>query len=330
MRRFSVLLSLLAALLLGLPGALAQADPFADAGLPELAITLTDEGPQGVPAETAAGRYLVSFTNDVSDTGDPFQDTWQIEFVGLPEGTTVDDLVALFAAGAGAEGEGGGEGTPVTEAGEAVAEASPAGEDPFAFIYEGHLAGGPGALRGETAQGVVDLPPGDYAVATFGIGMPVAMTVTGEAAASPEAGAIEASATITETGTSGSFDFAAEGLAPGPGVLAIANDSDQPHFVFALRSEDPITEDAVMALLMEDEGGEGGDAPSPVASPAGGGPEGISPAFITGTQSPDTTQYLAVDLEPGYYILLCFVGDPSQGGIPHAFEGMIEIVPVGV
>jgi len=45
MRRFSVLLSLLAALLLGLPGALAQADPFADAGLPELAITLTDGGP---------------------------------------------------------------------------------------------------------------------------------------------------------------------------------------------------------------------------------------------------------------------------------------------
>jgi len=327
MRRLSVLLSLLAALLLGLPGALAQADPFADAGLPELAITLTDEGPQGVPAETAAGRYLVSFTNDVSDTGDPFTDAWSVEFVRLPAGMTVDDLAALFAAGA--EGEGGGEGTPVTEAGEAVAEASPAGEDPFAFIYEGHLAGGPGALRGETAQGVVDLPPGDYAVATFGIGMPVAMTVTGEAAASPAAGDIAASATITETGTSGSFDFAAEGLAPGPGVLAIANDSDQPHFVFALRSEDPITEDAVMALLMEDEGDEGGAGASPVASPAGG-PEGISPAFITGTQSPDTTQYLAVDLEPGYYILLCFVGDPSQGGIPHAFEGMIAIVPVGV
>ena len=324
MRRFSVLLSLLAALLLGLPGALAQADPFADAGLPELAITLTDGGPQGVPAATAAGRYLVSFTNDVSDTGDPFTDAWSVEFVRLPAGTTVDDLAALFAAGAGAEGEGGGEGTPVTEAGEAVAEASPAGEDPFAFIYEGHLAGGPGALRGETAQGVVDLPPGDYAVATFGIGMPVAMTVTGEAAASPEAGAIDATATITESGTSGTFDFAAEGLAPGPGVLAIANDSDQPHFVFALRSEQPITEDEVMTLLMEDEGPEG-------ATPAPGSLEaGLSPAFITGTQSPDTTQYLAVDLEPGYYILLCFVGDPSQGGIPHAFEGMIEIVPVGV
>ena len=56
MRRVPLLLSFVAALLLGLPGVLAQADPFADAGLPELAITLIDAGPQGVPAETAAGR----------------------------------------------------------------------------------------------------------------------------------------------------------------------------------------------------------------------------------------------------------------------------------
>jgi hypothetical protein len=72
--------------------------------------------------------------------------------------------------------------------------------------------------------------------------------------------------------------------------------------------------------------GEGAPAE---ASPAGG-PPGISPAFVTGTLSTDTTQYLAVDLEPGYYVLLCFIGDPNQNGIPHAFQSMIEIVPVGV
>jgi hypothetical protein len=323
MRRYLSVLSLFAALLLGLPSTAAQGEPLTDLGLPELAITLTDAGLEGVPAETPAGRYLVNFTNNVSDTGDPFNDSWSVEFVRLPAGITVDDLAAIFAGppeGAAVE-----DATPVTEAGEADAMASPgAGEDPFAFLYDAYLAGGPGGPRGETARGVVDLLPGDYAVATFGVGVPSAMTVTGEALATPEAGAIAANATIVEMGTSPSFDFTVESLAPGPGVLAIRNDSDQPHFVFAIRSEGPITEEEVMALLMEEDEGSG-------ATPVAGSPEaGLSPAFITGTQSTGTTQYLAVDLEPGYYVLLCFVGDPNQGGVPHSFQGMIEIVPVGV
>jgi len=37
-----------------------------------------------------------------------------------------------------------------------------------------------------------------------------------------------------------------------------------------------------------------------------------------------------VDVPAGYLVLQCFVPDPTQGGIPHAFEGMVEIVPVGV
>jgi hypothetical protein len=109
-------------------------------------------------------------------------------------------------------------------------------------------------------------------------------------------------------------------------VIEIYNDSDQPHFVFGIHSDVPLTEEEVMALLMEEEGGsppaemEG----SPAAAP------NVMPVFITGTQSTGTTQYVAADLEPGYYVLLCFVGDPNQGGLPHAFEGMIEIVPIGV
>jgi hypothetical protein len=146
--------------------------------------------------------------------------------------------------------------------------------------------------------------------------------------ASGEGGAIEATAPITETGTSGSFDGAAEVLAAGPGALAITNDSDQPHFDFVIRFEGSITEDEVMTLPMEEEG-EGSDGASPVASPADG-PPGISPAFVTGAQSPSTAQCLAIDLEPGYHVLRCFIGDPNQDDTPHVFEGMIEIVLVGV
>jgi hypothetical protein len=332
MRMFG--LSLLAAVGLamsGLVGAAAQdASPPAGGatfpaglGLSEIQLTLTDAGLEGVPAETAAGWHLVTFTNNVTPTGDPFEDSWSVEFVSLPAGTSADDVTALFVET---------EEPPPGEVASPMAEmdmGTPAGgEDPFAFLYETYLAGGPGALQGQSGQGLVYLEPGDYAVAVFGLAA-VAMTVTGDPiAASPPAASVVADVTITETGTSETFDFAAElgGFTGGPAVIEIYNDSDQPHFVFALRSDNPITEDEVMALLMAEEGG-GEEGGTPMA---GGPPPGVAPAFITGTQSTGTTQYVAADLQPGYYVLLCFVGDPEQGGIPHAFEGMIEVVPVGV
>jgi hypothetical protein len=48
--------------------------------------------------------------------------------------------------------------------------------------------------------------------------------------------------------------------------------------------------------------------------------------LLIGIQSPDTIQYLAIDLQPGYYALLCLVGDPEQGSVVHALEGMIDVV----
>ena len=148
MRRISLILSIAAALLLGLPSALAQSEPLADLGLPELAITLTDAGLEGVPAETPAGRYLVSFTNNVADTGDPFNEPGRSI---RPASGRHDRRGRCHALRGPAQGEGdeGAGGTPVTEAGEAAAESSPeAGVDPFAFLYETYLAGGPGGPRG--------------------------------------------------------------------------------------------------------------------------------------------------------------------------------------
>src|SRR5687768_9398633 len=74
----------------------AGGDAFAAlAGVPELTITLTDGGLEGVPAETPAGWTLVTFTNSVTPTGDPFEDSWSVEVLQLPEGKTVDDLAAV-------------------------------------------------------------------------------------------------------------------------------------------------------------------------------------------------------------------------------------------
>jgi hypothetical protein len=326
MRIRSVLVAALAVIALAVGGMArvsvhAQDGPLASMGFPELAITLTDAGLEGVPAETAAGWYLVTFTNNITPTGDPFDDAWQVDFIQVPEGMTAEEIGAFFMAPPpGAEGEG--EASP--ESMDGMDMASPAAEDPSAFLYETYMPGGPGALQGESGQGAVFLEPGDYAVLTTGLTDAVPMTVTGEA--DMAAAAITAGSTITEVGTSGSFDFEAT-LTEGPGVIEIYNDADQPHFIFAVHSDVPMTEDEVMALLSEEESAEGA---TPEAGAAAAEEPPISPGFITGLQSPETTQYVSVDLQPGYYILLCFVGDPEMDGLPHAFTGMIEVVPVGV
>jgi hypothetical protein len=274
-------------------------------GVPEIQVTLTDEGVQGVPAETPAGWTLVTFTNNVTPTGDPFADAWSLEFIQLADGMVAADVDAIFASGEG--------GPP----------ASPAagGEDPFAFLYETYMAGGPGALVGETGQGLVNLLPGRYAVTVGGVGAGAELTVTGEAVA--DAPAVTADVVVTESGTSGSFAFSTEvgDFAGGLAVIEIVNDSDQPHFIFGLHSPEAITPEQVMAILMSEGGTPPADGPDPNT---------ILPAFITGSQTTGTTQYVTADLEPGHYVLLCFVGDPAMGGVPHSIAGMIEVVPVGV
>ena len=78
--------------LVGAAGALAQdATPeaeslFADLGLPELTVTVTDEGFELSEAEVEAGRYLVHLVNE-TDNPDV-----AAGFVRLVDGKTLDDL----------------------------------------------------------------------------------------------------------------------------------------------------------------------------------------------------------------------------------------------
>jgi hypothetical protein len=280
---------------------------FADTlGLPELAITATDDGFEGVPAETEAGRYLVTFTNDAA--GEAAEGG--LGFMRLPEGRTVDDL----AAAAEALGELMAGGSPAAMAG---------GEDPLTWVYETYIAGGLAAGPGGTGQAIVDLRPGDYAVWGDDPALPippVAMTVSGEMPADPPEP--EARLTVTELGTADGYAFEVEGdLAPGLQTLRIDNKSDQPHFVVLLRSPEPITEEQLTALL---------ELPEDAAPPPGlPNPEEFVDVAYAATQSAGTTQWLAVDLEPGSHVLTCFFPDPNHGGIPHAAEGMAELVTVG-
>ena len=65
--RLFALLLLLAALAAPLrTSAQDTANPFADLGLPEIAITVTDTAFDGAPSELDAGRYVLSVTNSRS------------------------------------------------------------------------------------------------------------------------------------------------------------------------------------------------------------------------------------------------------------------------
>ena len=312
---------------------------FADTmGLPELAITATDSEYQGVPAETAAGRYVVTLTYSGSD---PFGAS--VQFMQLPEGMTVDTLMTALAPPAA-------EATPVVGdiatpmAGMEMTEGTPAAEEGGEggapeWYYQTYHAGGFGAVPGQTAQVILDLIPGNYFIWSGnpeGAQAPVALTVTGDMAASPMAGMDmgtpmagmagmaepTANVTVTEVKTADGFAFELDGtFAAGDNVIEIYNDSDQPHFFGLYGYPEPITLEQAEAFLMFD--------PSMGTPPPGMLDETLlfQGAFAN-VQSPGTTQWLAANLQPGYYIAVCFVGDPTKGGLPHAFEGMVEVIQV--
>jgi hypothetical protein len=334
MRYRSVFLSLLAALVLtggSLAGAVAQdATPDSTGGVPDAMLTDTFGLPElqigfdgstftGLPAETPAGWTVVTFTNTSTEFG-------AVGFIQLPEGVTIESLFPPMGMDEGAMDSASPDaGMDESDMGE-MASPEAGGEDPFAWLYQTYIAGGVGAAPGQIVQGIVDLRAGSYAVwaddPTAPV-TPVALTVTGDATmASPAASGITADLTLTEVDTEQGFDFQVSGApATGPVLVEVRNDSSQPHFATTVFSPNPISEDQVSQLLMLEEG-----TPVPAGLP---NPEELVDAgFYASVQSSDTVQYVAANLDAGYYVLLCFVPDPTAGGVPHAFEGMVEIIEV--
>lgn len=295
--------------LFGAAGALGQeatpeaANLFGDLGLPELTITATEAGLAVDQPEVASGRYLV---NLVDETGNPDLATG---LVRLDEGETLEDLSYAdeVAAGTPAPGD---EGEPPIET--------------YQFLFDNYIAGGPSAASPHV---VVDLPAGDYGVwpdDPFAETPVAPLTVTGDPDAQISGPEPEAAATIIEEGVGGEgFTFRVDGaLQAGPQIVEVVNASDQPHFVIAMQYPEPITVDQVMGAFMFD--------PSSGATP---GPdmldfEQISWVGYAAVQSAGTTQWVTMDLAAGQAILVCFIPDPEAGGVPHAFEGMIQLVDV--
>jgi len=270
---------------------------FADLGLPELNVSVSAAKIDGIPETLEAGRYLltVNAATDLEFGGG-------VEFL-QPVGVTVDEYLA--------ENTGAEEASPVAEGEEEFGGPPP-------FFYESVIAGGIYAPPGGSAQGVIDLPPGEWIVEgdPDSSQMPVAFEVTGEMPTDlpePESGA---------TISMGEYIIqVSEGeLTSGTQVVKIENIGAQPHFIVAGYTTVDITEDDVAAVLEADMTG----TPAAVDFDPD---EDFEDSFSTGSQSSGTTMWVTVTLEPATYVLLCFFPDIDDS-MPHAYHGMFEIVEI--
>ena len=320
MQRRSFLMTVLVSIALsitGMGGVAAQdatptAATFADTmGLPELRVQITDTAYEGLPAETAAGRYLLTLDVTAGEGGG-------LTFLRLPEGMSFDDFMALLAGPPAASPEVM-EGTPGAEAGPPEGEG---GDQPPEWYFQAEMAGGTAAFAG-TAQAIIDLSPGEW-IAWAGYPdapqAPVGLTVTGEAGATPAAGA-EPAADVTVNMFE--YDFSVEGtLTSGSHVFAVTTVGAQPHEMFMVRTPEPVTEEQIAQLLeLEMQGG----TPAPDTDIPN--PDEFIPVASMTTLSMGKTAWIPVTLEAGTYIMVCFVPD-IESGMPHAFHGMYEVITV--
>lgn len=172
-------------------------------------------------------------------------------------------------------------------------------------------AGGVGSIEpGESASVEQVLQPGDYYALNTEAVLPetksTAMTeVTGEES-DAEIGEGEATVEAAE------YVFNAETLPSGPVEIAFDNIGAQPHHLIAAKIKGDATAEDVEAAFKENETPplEIKERPQVTAVLEGG--EG---------------QLVTLDLEPGRYVLYCFITD-RQGGEPHALKGMVDEVEV--
>jgi hypothetical protein len=279
----------------------------ASANLPALDITVLADGYEGVPATTAAGRYLVNVTlgEGVDEAG--------VGFVQPPAGMSAAEFLAAVGIGQGAAGP---EASPSAD-GEGEGEEGEEGPLPT-FVYQAKFAGGTLAGAGAPGSAVIDLTPGEW----FAWGddpsapqMPVIFSVTGEFPADVAEPTSDVTVTLIE------FAIMVEGdLVAGDHIVRIVNQGAQPHFLDLAKAPAGTTNDDLTALVEAEMSG----------TPVAGGlnfETDFQPVTYTPTQSIGTQTWHAIPLEAGTYAAFCWF--PTAGtGAPHAVMGMHTVFEV--
>lgn len=283
---------------------------FAELGLPTLDITVTNDGFEGVPSETAAGRYLVT----ANFAGDLQAGNGQLDFIRPPEGHTTDEILGILGMFAQAQASP----EAMDMGGTPASGSDQGGGAPPAVIYESTFAGGIGAPSGATAQVVLDLEPGDWILwgdDPAAPQQPVTFTVTGDMPAGLPAPQADITATLVDFAIT--FDGS---LTAGDHVLQVTNEGAEPHFLLLETAPDGLTNDQFGELLMLPDG----------ATPPANLPykeSDFMPLMIVDTISIGMSAWTTVSLQAGTYAAACFF--PTAGtGEPHAMKGMHTVFTV--
>jgi hypothetical protein len=249
---------------------------------PQLDVTVTDSELQVSMTTVPAGWVLLNVTNSSSDEGGA-------GVLGPGEGQTMDDLMAAAA-------------TP---------PADPEGFPPF--LYEAAILGGPGSMSpGQSAQALLNIPAGDWAVFPEGNQPPVLITSAESADSNTTAPNPDLKIQLVDFAFGGFSNVKA-----GPQIWEITNLGEQPHMLTMAKVPDGTTIAQVLNTVMAMDMG----TPSPGAlseDQIQSVPDGVL-LLSTGQ-----TMYLPVTLDPSTYVVLCFVPDPNTG-MPHVMEGMAAV-----
>jgi plastocyanin len=289
-------IGLLSLLLVGPPVVAQEATPSAAEsplsalGYPELHVKVTDTAIEA-PAETPAGLTLLTVDNASSqETG--------VFLIAPPPGMSIDEFRATAEA-------------------PPPPRATPGAEEEFpSWFYEAILSGGPAVAVGEQGQAVIDLQPGDWAIAAEADQEPSLLKVS--EGATPTAAA-EPPADLTVEIQEYSFSIP-EQVAAGSQIWKLDNVGQQPHVLYIVKTPSLLTMDQVMTLLQVPEGATPPpDLPNPEEFEDVGGLTIISSG---------RSAWIAPDLQPGFYVAICYIPD-KESHEPHAALGMVSIFTVG-
>jgi len=181
---------------------------------------------------------------------------------------------------------------------------------------------------------ILDLEPGQYVALCFvesPDGVPhlakgmvqsfeVASGGTPPAATEPQA----ASTVVLRDFT---FELPAQ-IAAGPQVWEVVNEGPQPHEIALLKLAEGVAPEQVQGMIVGPSASPEADhemaspAAAPQGSPAAAGPPPFEPVGGMQALASGLRGWIVLDLEPGYYLAVCFVPDPASGQ-PHAELGMV-------
>ncbi len=185
------------------------------------------------------------------------------------------------------------------------------GDDPMAALSLLTLYGGSSIASGESFSFTTNLKAGDYLLLEFdesgaSPSDPTTFTVSESDMASEVAPKADATMALLD------FGFGVPAFtSAGPQVWHIENVGEQWHEVVMIPLPEGITSVAdVQAAMASD------NQPD------------IEPVLYWIPMSPGTEAWTTLDLQPGYYVLLCFLPDINGDFSPHMNHGMMQVFHV--